>query len=420
MKTPDSPNTNAPLRGHPAIGEAPSQPLAQLLDPAGFDALRSDQDQSDWLALFDLHSDHPVVLARKADLLLNTNTTEEEDLAALALLEGRSEPLALAVRAKILVVLHRFDEANELTSRADGFVGPESDPLTLEAAQVLYEAEGTARFYQDRLQDAVASFSAARALALQLGMANRAELNRVRLDNILRQTGGDSGTAPARLTTGNPTQQLYTARINLIAALERGDAGAAIEHASIFSNRVSKWVRATQLYWEGEPLAAAGSAPEPPAEEDFAAFWAALVIQVAARTDSFFQGSLRHAIDTLARALGAAKAPFEIARQIRKLYPLGLILAAEQKDLGILAPEARKVPILKHHPDAWEGIWIAGDPVEVVLGKTRVRTVPPRGQGGRVERGTVGYAVGTPVVRSRSRVLESLEAHASDHPRSRS
>lgn len=349
-----------------------------LFEPSLFDReVRAARDQELWLLLHaDGLLDHPVVRARRAEFLI----WAEEDDDALALVDGVEHPLAQAMYVKVLVNIVRdsggypeslYRDARTIANRFREYTRS-SDPLVREAGMHMLEMLGAIAYYFDEDPE-TANFYATRSLHIadELMMTDKT----VALESQLAATRNALGRPQPRSSepvplSNDPRRQELHAVVRLKTALRQREHRRACEIAeSHFGSShipllVKAWCRYSELdYWgvgalvhEAENFRA-----------DFHVFKALLTLQTFARVGEVAYANPERALDSFEHYLAGLSAPFEVLADARRVFPLGLLLAAAHDSArGDVRREAELVPIMRLSTSGRSGSWCRGDLVAVV------------------------------------------------------
>lgn len=199
--------------GAPSAERAPRHTIPELFDPAKFDGIKNDFDQSRFLNLYGLYLDDPIVTCRRAELLVYLEDTSQ----AQDLVRDITHRLADAVRVKCFIHEHKLEQVEETLSRYSLDEIP-SEPLEVEGFIHLLEASAFMDYNSKRFLQAFQTIVKAETLAKQMRLEARAGTLVSHKVLIAKELGVDLSGEISRVS-GNPKLTKHQTKVKLMLAL---------------------------------------------------------------------------------------------------------------------------------------------------------------------------------------------------------
>ena len=318
-----------------------------------FDELIDSEDQQVLRATFEVlraradgYRDDPLLQCRYAQLLILFKDYQE----ALLALDGNSSMLARGLRAKALASMDRPEEVLAITERFEEALRS-GDELDLEGAVHMLEMRGWARYCQRRYLEAFDYFCRAETVAEQLWLEGRLKTlaaNKEAVRNRLQEPLEVDKELPP---TGNAFLYQHQAIVRMKTLMLQGDFEGAAKVAGerLSDDALRSLVVGSKNFRRGRNYEAAQAIDlAVPLEPEYAFYWGLLQLCLFVRTGDRVYTSPDRGLEAIRDNLGRLRYPVQVLADARRLYPLGLLLAAAHEELLVpLRRESKRVPVLR-------------------------------------------------------------------------
>lgn len=303
-----------------------------MRDPRVWDKLKDQLDESDKQNFFNVYfvdSNDPIINCRKAELHIMIGS-EEDDAAALKLLENNQELLALGLKAKLLGILEDQTGLENLLEQGFGVCKTEHD---FEGA-IHFERAKSAYFYkQGDFQESLKCEYRVDGLANYLQLSYLQKVAQHGINNALTRIG--SSLPNQNLHTGN-LQLKKSSQENHFASLLLKGQFEKIENSSFGHNFkvLAKAVQAKQVARYNYALLLLSKVSF--RETEFQVHALLLKLELFGRTNDHEYTQPQACLQELIRLLPDLRFRLQVISDCAKLYPLGVVMAGLDAEIPIV------------------------------------------------------------------------------------